>query len=251
MIFITGDTHGDFRRFSMDCFPEQKEMTRNDYVIICGDFGGVWDWKEESKEEAYWLKWLEDKPFTTLFVCGNHECFPRLYAYPEKEWKGGKVHEVRPHIYHLMRGYVFNINECSFFTFGGARSHDIQAGVFEPDDEHLKEKMKEADKRGLCYRVNYRSWWKEEMPSPAEMGRGLQTLREHGNKVDFIISHDCPASTLALFGHGFYKADELNRYLEEVRSTTEFRKWFFGHYHDNRNVTMQELMLYEQMIRIE
>ena len=41
-IYITGDCHGDYRRFSAKRFPEQKEMTKDDCVIICGDFGGVW-----------------------------------------------------------------------------------------------------------------------------------------------------------------------------------------------------------------
>lgn len=251
MIFITGDTHSDFRRFSAECFPEQKEMTRDDYVIICGDFGGVWNWQGESKEEAYWLNWLENKPFTTLFVDGNHECFPRLYSYPVIEWHGGCVHQVREHILHLMRGEIFEINGCSFFAFGGARSHDIQGGILEPDDPNLKEKCKKLDKEWVSYRINHRSWWEEEMPNQAEKGKGLSHLEEHGNQVDFIITHDCPTSTLALFGHGFYKIDELNRYLEEIRATVEFKKWFFGHYHDNRNINMQELMLYEQIIQIQ
>ena len=44
MIYITGDTHAEFKhRFNMENFSEQKEMTKDDYVIICGDFGGVWD----------------------------------------------------------------------------------------------------------------------------------------------------------------------------------------------------------------
>lgn len=47
MIYITGDTHGDFLRFSMNAFPEQAEMTKEDIVIICGDFGGVWDYSGE------------------------------------------------------------------------------------------------------------------------------------------------------------------------------------------------------------
>ena len=38
MIFVTGDTHGDFLRFEGECFPEQKQMTKDDYVIICGDY---------------------------------------------------------------------------------------------------------------------------------------------------------------------------------------------------------------------
>lgn len=52
MIFITGDCHSDFRRFNKESFPEQKEMNKDDSVIICGDFGGVWNVDEESKHET-------------------------------------------------------------------------------------------------------------------------------------------------------------------------------------------------------
>ena len=41
MIYITGDTHADFSRFEENKFPIQSEMTKNDYIIICGDFGGT------------------------------------------------------------------------------------------------------------------------------------------------------------------------------------------------------------------
>lgn len=41
-IYITGDTHGGFQRFTTRNFPKLKEMSREDYVIIVGDFGGVW-----------------------------------------------------------------------------------------------------------------------------------------------------------------------------------------------------------------
>ena len=34
MIYITGDTHSDFTRFTVEKFPIQTEMTKNDYVII-------------------------------------------------------------------------------------------------------------------------------------------------------------------------------------------------------------------------
>lgn len=83
MIFITGDTHGDFTRFNTRIFPEQKEMAKNDYVIICGDFG-IW---EDSKWERYWLN---DKPFTTLFVTGNHSNYDLLRQYPVDKWNGAK-----------------------------------------------------------------------------------------------------------------------------------------------------------------
>ena len=58
-VWITGDIHGNPQRFSTDIFPEQKEMTKDDVVIILGDFGLVWDYSGENKTEKYWLDWLE------------------------------------------------------------------------------------------------------------------------------------------------------------------------------------------------
>ena len=77
MVYITGDTHAVFNRFSTKNFPEQKEMTKDDFVIVCGDFGGIW---YDNEYERHWLKWLSEKPFTILYVDGNHENFDRLYS---------------------------------------------------------------------------------------------------------------------------------------------------------------------------
>ena len=48
MIYVTGDCHGEFKKFTTSAFPEQKEMTKDDIDIICGDFGGIWDESGES-----------------------------------------------------------------------------------------------------------------------------------------------------------------------------------------------------------
>lgn len=37
-IFITGDTHGDFSRLLPATFHEQRDLTKEDYLIICGDY---------------------------------------------------------------------------------------------------------------------------------------------------------------------------------------------------------------------
>lgn len=41
----------------------------------------------------WWRSWLNDRPFTTLFVDGNHENFDLLNAYPVENWHGGKYTE--------------------------------------------------------------------------------------------------------------------------------------------------------------
>ena len=250
MIYITGDCHSDFVRLNKENFPEQTEMTKDDYVIICGDFGGVWNVDEESKRETWWMDWLEGRSFTTLFVDGNHENFDRLYSYPVEAWKGGKVHKIRPSVIHLMRGQIYQIDGKKIFTFGGASSHDISGGILEPDDSEYKAKKKELDQGWLPYRINHVSWWAQELPSEVEMDEGLKNLAEQGNKVDFIVSHCCSSSTQALLGGGLFTPDILTNYLEQIRQTTKFKKWFFGHYHDNKNVNAEEILLYEQVIRI-
>ena len=69
MIFITGDCHGNFERFNPSIFPEQKEMTKEDYVIICGDFGGVWHKDEESrKKQWFWTGWIPGRLLHCLCV---------------------------------------------------------------------------------------------------------------------------------------------------------------------------------------
>ena len=69
------------------------------------------------------------------------------------------------------------------------------------------------------------------------------------NKSKYLL-YSCASSTQALLGNGFYSKDYLNDYLEEIRQKCTFKKWFFGHYHDNRNVNAEEILLWEQIIRI-
>ena len=251
MIYITGDTHASFiHRFNTGSFPEQKEMTKDDFVIICGDFGGVWERDGESKAEKYWLDWFESRPYTLLFIDGNHENFDRLYSYPEKMWRGGRVHELRPHVLHLMRGQVFDLGGKMVFTFGGASSHDISGGILKIDDPNFSEKKKKLEIAGLSYRVDHVSWWAKELADEEEMEEGRTNLLANNNKVDFIITHCCASSTQAIIGGGMYKPDMMTKYFEDILQTVTFKKWFFGHYHDNRNVSDKEILIYEQLIRI-
>ena len=253
MIYITGDCHNDFHRFNIENFPEQRNLTKDDYVIICGDFGGIW-YNENNKylkQEKYWLDWLNDRPFTILFIDGNHENFDRLNALPKKEWHGGLVHEIRPSLLHLCRGEVFEINGLKFFAFGGASSHDISDGILDKDDPQLKKKIRDLEEIGKYrYRIRNISWWEEELPTKEEMDNGIWNLEKHGNKVDYIITHSPAASVVALVGHGRYEQDILTHYLEKVRITTNYKKWFAGHLHTNKNVNDRDVLLYEQIIEI-
>lgn len=253
-VWVTGDIHGNPARFATDIFPEQKEMTKDDIVLILGDFGLVWDHKGENKSEKYWLNWLEEKPFTTVFVDGNHENHQRLDSYPAETWQGGNVHFIRPSVIHLMRGQVFHIAGKSFFTFGGASSHDISAGILEPDDPNFKKKKKRLDKDPFAlYRINHISWWERELPNEEEMNEGLKNLEKQNYKVDYIITHSPYTSLLKQMdgGAGLYQKDRLTDYLQEIKQTVAYKEWLFGHMHINKTFHWERSScLYEQIIRI-
>lgn len=250
MIYVTGDCHAKFNRFSTENFPEQKSMSRDDYVIVCGDFG-IW---HDTPEERWWFDWFEQKTFTTLFVDGNHENFDRLYSneFPRVNFHGGKAHRIRENLYHLMRGYVFELDGQKIFAFGGARSHDIEDGII--DRKHYKSDRAFEDAIiasricGMRCRANHVSWWKQEMPSKREMDRGIANLSKVQNEVDFIISHCCPQEIANV--NGFFGADSLTNYFDEIAKQTEFKRWYFGHYHDNRVTYSKYVMLYDRMERI-
>lgn len=247
-IFITGDTHGDFSRLHPAAFPEQSNLTKEDYIIICGDFGGVWD---GSDTEQQWLDWLAARPFTTLFVSGNHENFDLLRSYPISQWHGGLVQAIRPSVLHLMRGQLYEICGKRIFTMGGASSHDIRDGVLEPDAPDYGQKIRQLNAAGALFRVNHRSWWKEELPSEDEYLNARAALDKAGWDVDYIITHCCPSSIQDTFSDGRHQRDALTDFFDEVQERCRFKYWFLGHYHENMVVEKKFVMLYERIIRLK
>jgi hypothetical protein len=209
MIYLFGDTHGsiDVSKLNTTNFPEQDEMTKDDYVIILGDFGFIW---KKNKEMDYWLNWFNGKNFTTLFVDGNHENFNLLYQYPIIEKLGGKVHKINNSVFHLMRGEVFTIDEKNFFVFGGAESID------------------------KAFRKPHVTWWADEIPNKEEENNGMKNLEECDYKIDYVLSHTCPVSIQNLILTNKI-GTRVEDYLEHVKNLLLINdahfEWFFGHYH--------------------
>lgn len=255
-VYVTGDCHGDFRRFNTTNFKEQKDLTRDDIVIILGDTGILWDRDESGKEEKYWLDWLNNKNFTILFVDGNHENFDRLNALPVVDLFGGKAHKLRDNIYHLMRGNVFEIEGKKFFAFGGASSHDIDGGILDPNDYEDKNEFLEAcrslRKRHKSFRVRHVSWWDEELPTEAEMEFAENTLEKHDYKVDYVISHCCPQEVASVISRGFYKPDVLTTWFNKliIEHELKFDHWYFGHYHSDMDLWRRFHLRYLDIERI-
>lgn len=249
MVFVTGDCHGDFRKLHV--LAELQTFLRQDYVIICGDFGGIW---HDSPNERYALDRLNELPFTTLFIDGNHENFDRLYSneFETIDFHGGKAHRIRDNIFYLMRGHIFSLDNHTFFAMGGARSHDIQDGILDerhfPNHQAFLDEKERLDMMGACYRINHRTWWRQEMPSEAEFISARKNLEAYDHRVDYIITHDCPYSTAKQI-YGDADETELGFFFDYVLKTTDFSHWYFGHHHLDRDFG-KLTALYDDIIRI-
>ena len=121
MVYITGDTHGDLSKFKNPAF---RRLKAGDVLIICGDFGFIWD---GSRQEQAVLRKLQEKKFTIAFVDGCHENFDLLeHRYKTVRWRGGLAHLIAPNIFHMMRGEIYTIEQKTFFAFGGGHSQDFE-----------------------------------------------------------------------------------------------------------------------------
>lgn len=230
-IFVTGDVHGvaeyGASRFSSRAWPLGRTLTRDDVVIVAGDFGFIWS---GSNTDKYWLDWFESKPWTTCFVDGNHENHRLLAGLPMREWNGGLVHKARPHVLHLMRGEVFDIAGTTVLAMGGAASHDKQ------------------------WRQEGKTWWPEEMPSEREMNHCRASLDRVGWKVDYVVTHEAPvdlADELCMECNREFYDDSLQAFLGELDGRLDYRTWFLGHYHDDEWRDEKHRLIYQDIVRIE
>ena len=214
MIYFTGDTHGEQARFDYMTTLGEGNWTKDDYLIVCGDFGYLF---RNLPYEQVFLNMLErEKPYTICFCDGNHENFPLIYSYPVEEFMGGRVHRIRKNIVHLIRGEIYEIDGKKIFAFGGGYSRD------------------------RAMRAVGISYWPQEMPSNSEYREATKNLEQHGYLVDYIVSHTAPAEVVKKMGrYTDPHEEELNGFFDWVMCEVKFKKWFFGHWHEQKEITVK------------
>ena len=214
-IFLSGDVHGELEIDKVvDYFEglavDDEDLSKDDFLIILGDAGIVWDGGAADRDIQQALR---DLPVTTLWLDGNHENFDLLEEYPEEIWHGGRVQFIDDNIIHLMRGQVYEIGGKSFFIFGGGNSIDKNTRI-----EHV-------------------DWWADEMPTDAEYEEGLRNLENAGEKVDYILTHTCPESIAYEMESIIYPGEEsLQNYLETIYESVDFDEWYFAHWHRDEDI---------------
>ncbi len=224
MIYVTGDTHGDKERLSK---MNLMKLGEGDTLIICGDFGFLWD---NGRKEQKFLKQLGKRKYNICFIDGTHENFNLLNSYEISEWNGGKVHKIYGNLYHLLRGQIFEIEGKKIFTMGGGESSDIDI------------------------RRDVGAWQKEEIPTQEELLEGAENLEVAGYDMDMIITHEPPLkikSFLNLNDNEMLRVTALNAYFEELSINCKFKKWYFGSLHIDKYISSSHRAVFQDIINTE
>lgn len=230
-VFLTGDIHGDISRLLK--WDTGKFLSKDDYVIILGDFGVIFRSDMEGIiEETNKLRQLDELPFTILFVDGNHENFNRLStAFRNVKILGGNARKISDSVYHLKRGEIFNINGKTFLTMGGGTSID------------------------KSFRINGYDWWEEENITVKEIKRAISNADKLGKRIDFVLTHAAPEQIaeelMSRSNQYYYSHDPNSLLLDELKMDIKWNQWYFGHYHYDYKSKANWTAVYENIIELE
>lgn len=239
MLYLTGDTHGDIvERFSYRENPFLRELTKDDVVVVLGDVGLMWPLENKTDTEKaadYIMRQLESKPFTIIFLFGNHDNYDYAETLPEITWSCGPVSiedgYVRPVVigdktyknrYMVDSWTVADLSGYHCLLCAHADSHDIEHLYREDDIEGIAM----AKRRGEWYRVAHESWWPQEK---LDIDTVEPFIKKHEDEhFDAILTHDCPSLFCKEFG---LAATEQEEYFDSLRERLDFDVWVHGHMH--------------------
>lgn len=222
MVYITGDTHGNFNRVIP--FAAKMNLQENDTLIVLGDAG--LNYYNGKKDKAV-KKVVNEFPFTTFCIHGNHEMRPEdISTYKTKNYCGGTVwyEEEFPKILFAKDGEIYNFDGYSCIVIGGAYSVD------------------------KYYRLaNGWRWFENEQPSD-EIKKNVKTkLLSVDNRIDIVLSHTCPKryepTEVFLKGLDQSLVDKTTEeWLDSIEQAVDYKKWYCGHFHTTKKVDKMQFM---------
>jgi len=229
-MYITGDTHRNFRRVAALC--DTVESTKEDILIILGDAGINYFGK--LKDDVL-KKQLCELPITLFCIHGNHEQRPSgVDTYQEIRWHGGRVYMEPefPDILFAKDGEIYELAGKRCVAIGGAYSVD----------KHIRL----AENMG---------WWEDEQPSFEIKVQVEQQLEQADWNVDIVLSHTCPMKYIPreVFFSGIDQSgvdNSTEEWLDTMEERLTYSRWYCGHYHTNKTIDKMRF-LFEDFLEIE
>ena len=217
-LFVRGDTHSNFDFLPYFC--EEYQTDYNDILIILGD-AGILYYGENNPREYYTKNFISNQPITIVCIRGNHEDRPsnrsniHTYTISNEVMSGTFMYETGyTHILYTIDGYEYDFMGQKCLVVGGAYSVD------------------------KWYRLQMGwKWFPDEELTDEEMNLILSKTKNA--KYDHIFTHTCPEpwEPTDLFLSCIDQnsvSKRMEKFLWELSKNFEWRHWWFGHYHADR-----------------
>lgn len=227
MVYITGDTHGDFRRIKKFC--EMAKTTKNDTLIILGDSGLNYFTDLRNRRFKYDASKL---PIKLFCIHGNHEERAELLpTYHKDKFWGATVlvEDDFPDLKFALDGEIYKIP-----TYNGIKEAIVIGGAYSVDK---------------YYRLSTgNNWYNSEQPSFTIKNKVEEVLVNRNQKIDIILSHTCPFRYIPyewfIGGIDQSKVDNSTEiWLDKIfLRINHFDKWYCGHYHGDKVIDKIEFM---------
>ena len=232
---LLGDTHGANVKPARQARRMYPDLQPNEIgLIILGDAGFNCGRPEE---DSKWKKIVNKIGIQIFCVRGNHDVRPekieRMVSLYNKDIQGWVYNEpdAYPNIFYLIDNEIYIINGLRTLVVGGAYSVDKE------------------------YRLKNNMFWEPEEQLNENQRRAI--LKDNENKhFNLILSHTCPISwqptdLFLSFVDQSTVDNTMEVFLEELKDTISFDCWLFGHYHKDRLMRPNVMMLYQSIISLE
>lgn len=226
MIFLIADIHSRKDRLERHIARIEKKISRpldaRDTLVCLGDLFGATKRTARSFQgkmlcDRKLVSYIASQPYTMVCIRGNHDNDKRLYRLGARRTErfGGLVEALGDNLLFLDDGGIYTLpldaknSHCgtvSVLALGGAFSHMYRLRGEAP---LLIQQMK----------TQY-----------APLLHATKTI-----KVDYVLSHDCPATEMPFLVKQLFGKTPMNDILEQVKKNICFCDWFYGHHHmDNK-----------------
>lgn len=239
-VYITGDTHGQVEAFRhLADFAHARDLTDDDIIIVAGDAGIYYGGLTMGSGR----KVMEQAPCRFLIVRGNHDDrISDVIARSEDptRWEQGEL---------LGNTVYFDRRSPTvFYALDGGGLYEIYGdkvlfvpGAYSIDTRYRLE-------WGLPYNP-------DEQLTCGEMDDLLEVAERHPD-IAAIIAHTAPLSWEPYFDDLFFKGVDqslvdksTDRFLDVlIALLPDLKYYYFGHFHDDRNVGDDGIMLFHEVI---
>ena len=241
-VYISADIHGDKNRI-YDIMTQLPHLSKEDTVIVAGDASleyGNYNMRSTKKI-------MSDCSCNWLIMRGNHDNRYFENHFNDDSWHMDNtiynmpvvIENKYPNIHYIWdTGGIYNVAGNKILFIPGAYSVDKDYRLLKGWPYTPREQLTEEEFTDL-----------------------YDDFMESDTAIDYVVSHTCPLQLephiryLFMNGIDQSKVDKttekwLDKFYNQIIQEKPFKHWYFGHFHDTKQINDKVTMLYRRVKKL-